>query len=274
MRPIIKWAGGKKYLINDISEILKDFQCHDYHYCEPMVGGGAIYFAFANKFANATISDINPELINLYKVVKNNVDSLIEELTNGQYFYMHKSDPKTKENYYRIRASEPVDTIKKAARTIYLLKTCFNGLMRTNKKGKFNVPPGSYKNPIICDKQTLKEASKTLQTTTIAGPQDANHIIRNINQKTLLFVDPPYHADTTKFTSYSGEFTPEDQIRLINTLIKSNCPYIYTNRATELIKSQFNNATLKEINLRHSIQPKYTTGVVEKELIAYNLEKT
>ena len=107
------------------------------------------------------------------KVIQTNVDDLIKELANGEYFYAHKSDPATLANYRAIRANDPQDPVKRAARIIYLLKTCFNGLMRVNKAGKFNVAPGSYRDPVICDEPALRAAAAVFRQTIIAGPCDS-----------------------------------------------------------------------------------------------------
>jgi DNA adenine methylase len=271
-KPVIKWAGGKTYLLEMIEQILSGLDTTKYRYFEPMVGGGAVFFRHANKFKSAGVSDLNPDLINLYRVIKSDVDALIKELTNGEYFYTHKSDPGTLDNYRKIRASDPESSVCKAARIMFLLKTCFNGLMRVNKSGRFNVPPGSYTNPQICNEEALRAASAAFANTTIEGPGDATTLIQALSGKQhFLFLDPPYHGG--KFTGYSGEFGDEHQIALVEATLESGCPFIYTNRATKLILSLFKDSdtTLDIINLRHSIQPKYTTNVVEKELVAYRL---
>ena len=272
-KPVVKWAGGKRYLLDPITEIIQKIEASSYEYCEPMVGGGAVFFRLHSLFKKATISDLNPDLINLYKVIQVNVNSLIEELTNGKYFYTHKSDPATLANYQAIRSENPQDPVKRAARIIYLLKTCFNGLMRVNLKGQFNVPPGSYRNPVICDSAALRAASGAFSNTTIVGPRDATELIKELSGNYFLFVDPPYHHDGKKFTGYSGKFGDEQQSDLVKAMLAPGCPFIYTNRATEFIVALFDDSgtTLKKIDLRHSIQPKYTTNVVERELIAYRL---
>ena len=272
-KPVIKWAGGKTYLLTMIEQILSDFDTTQYGYFEPMIGGGAVFFKHAGRFKSASVSDLNPDLINLYRVIKTDVDALIQELTNGEYFYVHKNEPDTLENYRRIRASDPQSSVCKAARIMFLLKTCFNGLMRVNKSGRFNVPPGSYQDPQICNEGALRAASIAFVNVAIEGPEDATVLVKGLSSKQhFLFLDPPYHGG--KFTGYSGVFGDEHQADLIEATLESGCPFIYTNRATEFILSLFEGSgtTLDIINLRHSIQPKYTTNVVEKELVAYRLQ--
>ena len=272
-KPVIKWAGGKGYLLNRLAEIIEKIDASRYEYCEPMVGGGAIYYRFHQDFKGATISDANPDLINLYKVIQTNVDALLEELTGGEYFYVHKSEPATLENYRRIRASDPVGPVQRAARILFLLKTCFNGLMRVNKAGRFNVPPGSYQDPVVCDEVVLRAASVVFAGTNIVGPCDAAELIRGATGGRFLGVDPPYHMvdGKKKFVGYSGEFGDEEQENLVGAILGSGCPFVYMNRATDFIVSLFDGsgATLEYVPLRHSIQPRYTTGLVERELIAY-----
>lgn len=273
-KPVIKWAGGKTYLLGDIEEILTGFGTDSYKYCEPMVGGGAVFYRLASRFKSSVISDLNPDLINLYRVVQSDVDALIAELCNGEYFYVHKSDSRTLENYRRIRAEEPTNSVKRAARIVFLLKTCFNGLMRVNKQGRFNVPPGSYRNPTICDEPVLRDAAAALAHTSIKGPGDAATLIRGLRGKYFLFVDPPYHGgNDSKFTGYSGAFGDEQQADLVKAMLGSDCPFIYTNRATDFILDLFDGsgAELKTVDLKHSIQPRYTTGLIESELIAYRI---
>ena len=272
-KPVVKWAGGKGYLLGLITEIIQELETSTYEYCEPMVGGGAVFYRLHNLFKKATISDLNPDLINLYKIIQANVDGLIEELTNGKYFYIHKSDPATLTNYRAIRAENPQDPIKRAARIIYLLKTCFNGLMRVNLKGQFNVPPGSYRNPTICDDAVLRAASVAFADTNIVGPGDAAELIQELPARQFLFIDPPYHHDGKKFTGYSGKFGDEQQTDLVKAMLKTDFPFIYTNRATEFIIALFDGsgATLEEIDLKHSIQPKYTTNTVDRELVVYRI---
>jgi len=277
-RPIVKWAGGKGYLLPKLAELLQHFPCARYDYYEPMVGGAAVFFRFAHQFRSARISDANLELINLYRVVRDDVAGLIKELRNGHYFYRHKSEARTLANYRSIRASDPTDAVKRAARIIYLLKTCFNGLMRVNSAGRFNVPPGSYRDPTICDVPALRAAALALAGVTISGPEDAIAALavlpKRCCSRTLLIVDPPYHggkvANGGKFAGYSGEFDEGRQALLVKAMLASGCPFIYTNRATDFIMKLFKGTAtvLETVPLTHSIQPRYTTGVTERELVA------
>lgn len=266
-KPFIKWAGGKGYLISHVSGMLNGI---DLPYCEPMVGGGAIFFALRDYFKSHIIADVNPELINLYVVIRDNLDVLIAELGVG-YEFVHKTDKASADNFHRIRASRPTDPIKRAARILFLLKTCFNGLMRVNKSGHFNVPMGSYTNPRIVDIEVLGNAAKALSGVDIRLA-NVSDTIASLASRHFLFVDPPYHG-AAKFTGYSGEFGDAEQVALINQLSESEHKFIYTNRATELIldKLRTNSIDFELIPLKHSIQPKHTTGVIESEVVAFRL---
>lgn len=262
-----------------INQILSGTDYSRLNYLEPMVGGGAVMYETAARFATAKVSDLNPELVNLYKIVKNDVDGLIAELRSGKYTYVHKTDPDTKETYYAIRASRPACPVQQAARMMYLLKTCFNGLMRTNKSGGFNVPMGSYRDPVVCNEPALRACNEFLAKVEVHGPTDCVAFIeQHADADSFLFVDPPYHHPGAnnggKFSDYSGEFGEREQAALISAVLKSGAKFIYTNRATRFIVDQFDRSVAQDlVPLKHSIQPKYTTGAdkVEEELVAYRL---
>jgi DNA adenine methylase len=270
-KPFVKWAGGKAYLLSELHEILKHFP-DDIGYCEPMVGGGALYWTIFDKFKKRIIADVNDELIVLYCVIRDMPEELISELSRPEYRYIHKSEEQSLTTYRRIRASSPDDPVKKAARIMFLLRTCFNGLMRVNKQGRFNVPPGSYRNPEICNAELIRCDSQALQGTLIRHSKAIDTINHIGNDKFLLFVDPPYFGDK-KFTDYSGEFSAIHQVELIRCILDSKQPFVYTNRAHQFILDQFTgtDAILKTVPLRHSVQPKYTTGIIEQELIAWRI---
>ena len=155
--PFLKWAGGKRQLLDKFEKYFpKKFN----NYLEPFLGGGAVFFhlfstgrLFGKKI---TLIDSNLDLMNCYRVIKNEIDSLITYLPNGK----HRNDENI---FYRIREENPNDPVEKAARMIYLNKTCYNGLYRVNRNGRFNVPFGNYKNPLICDTENLIAVSNVLQ---------------------------------------------------------------------------------------------------------------
>ncbi|MDE0326714.1 MAG: Dam family site-specific DNA-(adenine-N6)-methyltransferase, partial [Candidatus Poribacteria bacterium] len=157
--PFVKWAGGKRSIIDKISGYLP-LNIEIYH--EPFVGGGAVFFGFENMIKSATLADLNEELVLAYHTVANNTDNLIEALQK------HERNHSQEKGYYmKVRKQDPKDILSIAARFLYLNKTCFNGLYRVNKSGKFNVPQGKYKNPKICNAENLKRASEVLKKAVI-----------------------------------------------------------------------------------------------------------
>jgi DNA adenine methylase len=271
-KPFVKWAGGKTYLLPILHEIL-DKVNGDIGYCEPMVGGGALYWTIFGKFKRRIVADVNEELINLYCIIRDRPEELIAELLKPEYSYIHKLEEQSLATYRRIRASDPEDPVRKAARIMFLLRTCFNGLMRVNKQGRFNVPPGSYRNPEICNAELIRCDSVALQGTMIYHSNARQTINCLDGEKYLLFVDPPYYDSKKKFTGYSGEFTLADQIALINCILNSKKSFVYTNKAHPTILECFSESgtNIQIISLKHSVQPRYTTGVVEQELIAWRV---
>ncbi|EKF48448.1 DNA adenine methylase [Thermosipho africanus H17ap60334] len=223
-KPFLKWAGGKTQLIKEIDKRLPSMlkKGKPMRYIEPFVGSGALLFHLLNnyKIKEAYIIDINENLINLYLVIKNNVFELIEQLKSFADEYKSLSENKRKEYYYLKREEynqEKEDKIKKAALLIFLNKTCFNGLYRTNKKGEFNVPFGKYKNPKILDQENLIAVANKLKNVNIYSGDF--EISKNfpLDEETLIYFDPPYRpiSKTSSFTSYSAnDFDDNEQIRL------------------------------------------------------------
>lgn len=214
-RPFLKWAGGKSKLIE---QYIPYFPQSFTNYYEPFLGGGAVFFYFCGvkPDANKFISDINPELINTYCCIKNNVEPLISLLKTHQL--QHNQD-----YYYQIRSSASAialshwegSEIERAARFIYLNKTCFNGLYRENLRGLFNVPMGKYKNPTICNEDWLRSVSVALQSAAVSlKPYDE---INYKNEQDFVYFDPPYYplSSTSNFTTYSRYvFKEAEQIKL------------------------------------------------------------
>ncbi len=233
LRPFVKWVGGKGQLLKELENNLpRGLDFSKMKYAEPMVGGGALFFNVLNKydFKEYYISDINPELINAYKVIQKNVEQLILELEALQASYLSKNDIERKEFYYDIRNKFNLTSlcdktaIKKASCFIFLNKTCFNGLYRVNKKGHFNVPMGSYKKPTICDAENLRNINKVMQKVKIVYG-DYNLSYSFIDKDTIVYFDPPYRpiSNTSSFTSYNNSnFDDNEQIRLYEFVNKIN----------------------------------------------------
>jgi len=232
VKPILKWAGGKSQLLERINQYLpKELMTGNIdYYIEPFIGGGAVFFWIAQNFniQEFYLSDINNELIILYKTIQKEVDLLVEELQKIEKEYLSLNEEKRKtyflnkrESYNNAKSKIDVKTlnslwIQRSAEIIFLNKTCFNGLFRVNKKGYFNVPFGDYKNPKICNINNLILASKLLQRATIEC-SDFSQIQRLVTSKTFVYFDPPYRplSKTSSFKSYSQfDFNDEDQKRL------------------------------------------------------------
>ena len=204
-RPFLKWAGGKSKLIKQYTDYFpKDYKT----YYEPFLGGGAVFF-YLNP-TSAVLTDINAELINTYRCVRDNVEELIPCLETHQRHHC-------RQYYYQVRQWKNLNTIEKAARLIYLNKTCFNGLYRENSKGEFNVPLGRYKNPKICNPSLLRSVSCTLQKTQLEVRSFEDILNYATSEDDFVYFDPPYYPlnSTSNFTAYSREpFSRNDQIRL------------------------------------------------------------
>ena len=225
LKPFLKWVGGKSQLINEIEKLLPvDGEKVLTKYAEPMVGGGALLFSVLSKydFEELYISDINAELINAYIVVRDNIDLLVEKLTEMQAIFLPMNENGRKYFYYNARDKfnalqlSKETAVEKAELFIFLNKTCFNGLYRVNKKGQFNVPMGAYKNPTICDENNLRNISNALQNVEIVcGDYTLSESF--IDNNTFVYIDPPYRpiSETSAFTSYNSDsFDDNEQIRL------------------------------------------------------------
>ena len=231
-RPIVKWAGGKTRLLDDlISRLPTQYE----RYFEPFFGGGALFYALQPD--RAFLSDVNYELVLLYRCVRDALPALVAELQHHPY---------EKEHYYWMRSRDPetLTDVERAARTLYLNRTCFNGLYRVNRRGQFNVPMGRYSNPVICDEAKLQKASNALANAefTHAGFDDTMTAPKSGD---FVYFDPPYQplSKTANFTSYtSGSFNEEDQARLADTvtdLANRGVHCMLSNSDTPLIQSLY-----------------------------------
>ncbi|MEI6378145.1 MAG: DNA adenine methylase [Candidatus Falkowbacteria bacterium] len=240
-KPFVKWVGGKRQLLKQFREMdlypPDDFDPNEATYFEPFVGGGAMFFDLLPKYS--VLSDMNLELVTSYNVIKNNVGDLIKTLKEHQ-------EKNTKEYFLEIRAldiSKLSDT-NIAARFIYLNRTGFNGLYRVNSKGKYNVPYGDNKNPLICDEENLKKAHEAMKNTKIFH-QDYKIVLEQAKKGDFIYFDPPYYPvnRTSSFTSYTKEgFLEKEQEELKDsylTLHKRGCYVMLSNSDTEFINNLY-----------------------------------
>ena len=232
VKPFVKWAGGKNSLIPQITKYYPFELKNGFieRYIEPFVGGGAVLIDILQKYEikEAYAFDINIDLINCYNVIKNNVEELINELDKKEKNFIALNDEERQNYFYDIRAeynsyklNDKLD-VKRASEFIFLNRTCFNGLYRVNKDGKFNVPCGKYKNPTICDSNNLRNLSELIKNV-IFEYGDYRKSEKYVNNNTFVYFDPPYRplSATSGFTSYTKEdFNDDNQKELANYFYK------------------------------------------------------
>ena len=239
LKPALKWIGGKTQLLSTIVPLLPD----KYNtYCEPFVGGGALLFHIQPH--TAIINDINTEIITAYNVIKYDVENLIVELktfkNESDFYYWVRSWDRDTDAYNNI------SDIKKAARILYLNKTCFNGLYRVNNQGKYNVPFGKYKNPNIVNEVVLRHISEYFNKCDITILNaDYTKVLESLPRDSFVYLDPPYDplTKTANFTKYSSNgFSQDDQIELkemCDKLTSGGVKFMLSNSSTEFIKNLY-----------------------------------
>lgn len=254
VKPFVKWAGGKGQLLNEIRRRYPEGLGGSINkYVEPFIGGGAVLFDVLSNYdiKEVYISDVNFELINCYKTIKDDCANLIELLGVMKTEYMSNLDQKDyyyqkRERFNLLKLEQNVeDELEKAALFIFLNKTCFNGLYRVNKKGGFNVPMGAYKNPNICDKENLTNISKALKNVTIHCASYEKSI-DFIDENAFVYFDPPYRplTESSSFTAYTEfEFNDVEQSKLadfIEIVTDRNAKIILSNSDPKNIDSDDN----------------------------------
>lgn len=252
--PFLKWVGGKRQLMPSIVEHLPE-NIKEYKYIEPFIGGGAVLFNLQPK--NAIINDYNEELINVYQVIKNNLDELITDLkkhkNEADYFYSIRSLDRNDE-------FKKLTTVQRASRIIFLNKTCFNGLYRVNNAGEFNSPFGRYKNPNIVNEPTLKAVNKFLNSNNIdIKCGDYSEVLKQADKKCFVYLDPPYHpiSESSNFTGYvQGGWNMYDQIDLktaCDELNKKGVKFLLSNSSAEFIKDLYKDYKITIVKANRAI---------------------
>jgi DNA adenine methylase len=276
-RPFLKWAGGKTQLLLDLDRYSpKNFE----QYFEPFLGGGAFFFYLISVKPSqftAVLSDDNVELVNAYKVVKDHVEELIELLK------IHDSNYKKSKYsyYYALRAEiKPIkNEVERAARFITLNKTCFNGLYRVNKDGKFNVPIGKYKNPLICDSENLRRVSIALEYSKAKlVASHYRHVLEHARREDFVYLDPPYRpiSSTAHFTAYTDiGFYDQDQRELyeiFKSLDKRGCKVLLSNSETSFTRELYRefSANTVDVQALRTINCKGAKRTGHRELLIRN----
>lgn len=291
-KPFVKWAGGKGQLLDTIRMYYPtDMGLTIKKYCEPMVGAGAVLFDILNNYDldEVLINDSNVDLINVYTVIRDNVNELIELLVQFENEHLEKDENGRKIYYYNqrdrynaIKNGNNGNNVLKAALFIYLNKTCFNGLYRVNRKGDYNVPIGAYKNPTICDIENLLLVSDKLKSVKIISG-DYKQTQKFIDKNTFVYFDPPYRplSKTAEFTSYTKEeFTDKNQIELAQfieqlsnsgaKILASNSDPKNTNPDDDFFDVLYRSFQISRVTAKRSINSKGNDRGKIKELLIYN----
>ena len=246
VRPIVKWAGGKSQLLPELSRRLpNNFR----RYFEPFGGSAALLFHL--QPSAATLADANDELMNCYRVVRDDVELLIADLCR------HENEPGY---FYATRAVDPasLDEIERASRFIYLNRTCFNGLYRVNKRGQFNTPFGAYSNPRICDANNLRAASAVLRDVELLD-SEYQDVLALAEAGDFVYLDPPYvpvsvYSDFKRYTK--NQFREEDHIALAGVfrdLDARGCLVVLSNSSTPLVHDLYDGFNVETVQARRLI---------------------
>jgi DNA adenine methylase len=244
VRPFVKWAGGKGQLLAELGPRLpRRFG----RYYEPFVGGGALFFHLHNSGrlrGGAVLSDYNPELVLCYQAVRDDAEALIAALKQHERYRLDRDYFLDIRGWDRRPDFAQRSPIERAARTIFLNRTCYNGLYRLNNKGQFNAPFGYYKNPLICDPENMRAASAVLQNVELYVG-DFGEVAGRAEPGDLVYFDPPYvpMSATASFTHYTGQtFGPDDQrrlARLFDSLMQRGVYVMLSNSHTELSRELY-----------------------------------
>ena len=251
--PVVKWAGGKRQLLDVILPLLP---ARIAFYCEPFVGGGAVLFARQPR--RGLVNDLNSGLMELYAVIRDDVDALIADL------HRHEN---TAEYFYRLRNLDrdpagfsALSPVERASRLLYLNKTCYNGLFRVNAAGHFNTPFGNYKNPNLTDERTLRAVSRYLTKNALElRSEDFESTLADVPRGGFVYLDPPYDplSDTANFTGYqSGGFGRDAQLRLrrcCGDLHRRGVRFLLSNSSTPFIRGLYDDFEIHTVQARRAV---------------------
>ncbi len=278
--PFLKWAGGKGQLLKQYAPLFP--RESPARYFEPFVGSGAVFFALRGQaFAGEYhLSDVNPELVNVYTIVRDALDDLIALLADHRA--AHTAD--SKEHFYAVRALDRdpewlshVSPVARAARMIYLNKTCFNGLWRVNSKGHFNAPLGRYVNPGILNEARLRAASAALQDVTV-GVREFHAVADQAKSGDFVYFDPPYVplSDTANFTSYAKDDFGEPEQRALADVFRAldakGCKVMLSNSDAPLVHELYAGFAIRTVQARRAINTRADKRGPISEVVVLNYE--
>jgi DNA adenine methylase len=246
-KPVLKWAGGKRQLLPRLLEIVPPIEGN---YIEPMIGGGALFFALAPE--RGIIADRNPELVNFYRVLASEPDSLVREASKF---------PVQEDFFYELRSVSygSLPRVQAAARTLFLNRTCFNGLYRVNRRGEFNVPWGRYSNPVVADRDAIEAAHRALKRATILEGDYAEVLLEVAKSGDVVFLDPPYlpisaYSDFKRYTK--EQFSEADHHRMrivVEELLRRDARTIITNSNHPLMWELYKGFPIEVLQTRRNI---------------------
>ncbi|MBQ3451935.1 MAG: DNA adenine methylase [Selenomonadaceae bacterium] len=253
--PVLKWVGGKRQLFETFKPLFPK-KLYRYTYCEPFLGGGAIFFKL--QPAKAHVNDINEDLMLVYTVIRDDVDNLIEILSaftnDAENFYTVRDLDRNKKIFSRL------SDLERAARIIFLNKTCFNGLYRVNNAGEFNTPFGNYRNPNIVNAPTLLAVSKYLNSAKITLTAcDYSEVLLKLKKNSFVYLDPPYDpiSATSNFTGYvKSGFNRDEQIRLrdcCDELTERGIKFMLSNSDTEFIREIYSSYNITPVKAKRAV---------------------
>lgn len=253
--PPLKWAGGKRQLLPEIRKHVPETFGR---YFEPFLGGGAVFFdlhASGRIRSDAYLGDVNADLVTVYRIVRSDTDRLVAALR------AHARKHST-EHYYAVRGQKVVSgTLTAAARTIYLNRTCFNGLYRVNRKGEFNVPIGKYTNPTVCDEPNLRACARALEVAGVAN-EDFASVVVVARAGDFVYFDPPYLpvSETGNFTAFTAAgFGMHDQERLAacaRRLKEGGVRVLLSNADLPAVRKIYDGFELRRVTARRNINSK------------------
>ncbi len=269
VRPFLKWAGGKTQLLSQLAQFYPPRGTVE-RYVEPFLGSGAVYFHFKAMVEpkRALLWDNNRELVDTFQAVQSSVDQVIKLLR--KYQKQHSKD-----FFLAMREKMPTSLPSKAARLIYLNKTCFNGLYRVNSRGIFNVPFGRYTNPGIFNEDWLRRASDELANAKIET-RDFRLLELHAKKNDFVYFDPPYHprSSTSYFTSYTresfGEADQRELAEVYRALDKKGCLLMLSNSDTPLIRELYRDFCIREVSARRNINSRAERRGPICELVVLN----